>query len=400
MPYKNGKPGLEPLTPLASLDAEIRRYLHLPDPAVLHVLLGALAANMLEGPPVWLMLIGGPASGKTELLNSLLGVPKVFELASITNESAFLSATSVKERSRDATGGILRQVDKHGAVVLNDFTGSVLSRDRNLVQGVLNVFRECYSGRWTRSVGVDGGRELNWRGKVAFLAGGTGEVDRSHTASQALGERWVYYRIEHDSVTNHERARKGLMNVTAPAWRDSLRGLITGFYGALNLGFSDDGQCAARRELTPTEMSRLVAMGELAARCRSAVVRDWREHEVIGVRETEAGVRLALALGQLLIGMEAIGVAPAERWAHLGRIALDSMPRLRRIIINAAYAGNSHGATLNYLMDLTGTSETWLLKAVEDLQIHNILRPELWGRECIVHLTDQAEKDFTTLLLH
>src|SRR5262249_46665732 len=63
------------LAPMAALLADtidtFRRHLHLPDPRPLLVLLGALAANHLEGDPVWLLLVGPPSGGKTRLLESL-----------------------------------------------------------------------------------------------------------------------------------------------------------------------------------------------------------------------------------------------------------------------------------------------------------------------------------------
>jgi hypothetical protein len=47
------------------------------DHTPIYAMLGAIAANLLPGDPVWLGLIGPPSSAKTELLNSISGLPHV-----------------------------------------------------------------------------------------------------------------------------------------------------------------------------------------------------------------------------------------------------------------------------------------------------------------------------------
>ena len=47
------------------------KWLYLPDDSMLKVLLGAVAANLMPGDPLWLLLVGPTGSGKTELLDPL-----------------------------------------------------------------------------------------------------------------------------------------------------------------------------------------------------------------------------------------------------------------------------------------------------------------------------------------
>ena len=105
-----------PDTPIDWLALKVREYLHMPDPLMLYTVIGSLAANMIEGNPVWLMLVGAPGSGKTELLMALLGVPGVHPVSSLEGKGVFLSGTSSRERATDATGGLLRQVGPAGAL--------------------------------------------------------------------------------------------------------------------------------------------------------------------------------------------------------------------------------------------------------------------------------------------
>ena len=76
-------------------------------------MLGTIAANLLPGDPVWLGLIAPPSSAKTELLNSISGLPHVIQAATVT-PSGLLSGTPEKQKDKGARGGLLRQIDGFG----------------------------------------------------------------------------------------------------------------------------------------------------------------------------------------------------------------------------------------------------------------------------------------------
>ncbi len=362
--------------------AEVQRHLHLPDPGALYVVLGAVAANMLDGAPVWFMLIGAPSSGKTELLRTTLGVPGMFDVGTISGVSSFLSATAQRDRAKDASGGIFRQVGQHGGLLIDDFA-SVLTQGKDLMRTVLDVFRQAYKGSYTRDVGVDGGRKIIWRGRVGFLGGVTGAIDQYTDVSSSLGERWVYWRFEEDAAITGEKSRRALSNAAGgEGWRSELQAAVGGFFADLGLGFArEEGQQPMpRRELTGVESSRVILMAEVAARCRSAVLRDlWsRDREIIAARETEASTRVATVLGQLLVGMEAVGIPEPERWRQLGKVALDSMPQMRRAAVNAC-RNPEGGAWLDTVVERIGASRAVVVRVVEDLEIHDVVRVEKRG---------------------
>ena len=100
----------------------------------------------------------------------------------------------MKEKVRDAKGGLLRQIGAFGVILCKDFT-SVLSMHRDTRGPVLAALREIYDGAWVRHVGVDGGRTLAWSGKVALIAGCTPMIDSHHAVMAAMGERFMLYRL-------------------------------------------------------------------------------------------------------------------------------------------------------------------------------------------------------------
>src|SRR5580700_2259454 len=75
---------------------QFQEYLHLPDPTPLVMTLATVAANSMPGDPVWLLLIGPPGSGKTEILNSTLKLPNMHSASTLT-EAGLLSGTSMKD---------------------------------------------------------------------------------------------------------------------------------------------------------------------------------------------------------------------------------------------------------------------------------------------------------------
>ena len=109
-----------------------QHWLHLPDPTPVYAVLGTYVANrcavrledegvVLTGSPtVWTLLVGESSSGKTEILNSILGLPHVYPTSTMT-EASLLSGTAAKERAEDATGGLLAEIDRYGNIICKDF---------------------------------------------------------------------------------------------------------------------------------------------------------------------------------------------------------------------------------------------------------------------------------------
>jgi hypothetical protein len=176
---------------LTDVVATFRRWLHLDDPAPVYAVAAAIVANRAAGDPVWLLVVSAPSTGKAELLSAAAGLPYVCSVATLT-ASALLSGTSKRERTKDATGGVLRQVGDFGILLAKDFT-SVLAQNRDTRAEALAALREVYDGRWDRAVGTDGGRILSWRGKCGLLGGVTPAFDGYHAVVSTLGDRFCCY---------------------------------------------------------------------------------------------------------------------------------------------------------------------------------------------------------------
>jgi hypothetical protein len=350
---------------LVALRQAFQGWLHLPDPGALYLALGTIAANRLEGDPVWALLVGAPGGGKSELLNAFSNLPDVHPAATLT-EAALLSGTPKREKASDAKGGLLRAIGDYGIIVAKDF-GSVLSMNRDARAAVLAALREVYDGAWTRHVGTDGGRTLAWSGKVGFLGGCTPTIDRHHAVMGTMGERFILYRIP--DVDPNVQAREALKHAGRErAMRAELASAVTSLLAA------ELRTPPARSE---EETDALIALSTLVVRARSAVERDGYSREIELVPGPEAPGRLAIVLDRLLAGLDAIGTGRGDAWSVVRKAALDSVPALRLSVLYAL-----HDVTeldTNAVASVVRHPAQTTRRALEDLTAHGLVEQERQG---------------------
>lgn len=335
-----------------------RRHLYLPDDTPLVAICGAVAANLLEADPVWLLLVGAPGDGKTEQTQPLTGLPYVHSVGTFT-EGSLLSGTSKRDKAANASGGLLREAGDFGILLCKDF-GSVLSMNRDTRSAALAALREIYDGSWVRHVGTDGGQKLEWTGKLGFIGGVTPTIDRHHAVMGVMGERFLLLRLP--KVGKDKQTQRALRRSGSPkAMREDLVYAIQRLF----LGAS------TRRpvELDDDEIECMTDLADFVATCRSAVERDGHSREIELVPPSEAPTRLALQLRSLLYGLDILGVQRKRAWGIVQKVALDSMPALRRRVIEAlAESGEVKTPALADILDYPTAT---VRRALQDLTAHN-----------------------------
>ena len=351
-------------TPINRFAAKVQDHLHFPDPYPLYVLMATLVANMALGRPVWLMLIGPPSCGKSELLNATLSLPGICEGGSISGLGALLSGSRRKDRARDSTGGLLRAIGDRGALVIKEFT-SILSLPNETMRAVLGAFREIYDGRWTRQIGTDGGRDEHWEGKLALLTGCTEAIDHHHALVSDMGERFIFYRYE--GSEGWSEAYKALGVTNSEALTSALQFLVCEFALDLGLDWDHPPELSA---LGNHDKQRLIAFSQFCGNGRSAVVRDPYTKEVLQASLSEYPIRLSVALGQILRSLRYIGVSETDAWAIIRKLAIDSIPGTRRLTLLALLNGH-YG--LSSIADALLVSHSTVKRSLEELVIHRLV---------------------------
>ena len=314
--------GPEPVS-LADAHAVFRRWLGKDyDTDALDTCLAARAVERLDGDPLWVNVVSGSGNAKTETVVACGGVGAV-AVSSISSVGALLSATGKRDRARDATGGLLRVIGPSGALIVKDVT-SILSMDRNARAEVLAALREVYDGQWTRNVGTDGGQSLEWSGRIAFLGAVTTAWDAAHSVIAAMGDRFVLVRLD-STINRIESGRQAIGNVGQErAMREALRAAADGVLAST---------ATEAVMLTDHEMDTLLAAANLVTLARTAVEFDGRG-DVIDAHAPEMPTRLAKQLAQVLRGAVAVGVQRADAQRLAVRVARDTMPPLRLLIVD------------------------------------------------------------------
>jgi hypothetical protein len=314
---------LHPPCTLDQLHATFRKWLGAEyDLDTIDAVLAAAVSERLGGDPLWLLVISGPGNAKTETVQALSGAG-AHVTSTITSEGALLSASSRKDKVKEATGGLLRKVGDRGVLVLKDVT-SILSADRNTRASVLAAIREIYDGRWERNVGIDGGRTLTWAGRLVLVGAVTSAWDMAHTVVSAMGDRFVLIRAS--SKTG--RAQAGLQALRNVGHEVIMRQELAAAVG----GVLQQANTADEYTLSDSENMRLMRAADIVTVARTAVERDMGGN-VLDSHDPEVPTRFVKQLSQVIRGAVALGMSPAAGMRLAIRCARDSIPPLRRAIL-------------------------------------------------------------------
>jgi hypothetical protein len=348
------------------------RWLILRDSVPIYAVLGTVAANLLEGDPVWLGLIGPPSSAKTEILNSTLMLPKVVQAATLT-PAGCLSGTPKKQHDKAAKGGLLRQIGDFGIIVLKDF-GSILSMRPDTKAETLAALRQIYDGAWTRHVGSDGGKMLFWKGKVGLLFGATGVIDAHYSVIGAMGDRFLLTRLAPIQKGQFARALDH-QGAATKQMRYELAEAVAQLFASKR---------PLARKINEHEINRIDHVISLVVRLRGAVERERNSREIEAVYGAEGPARIGLALERLLAGLDTLGVERSLAMDVIEAVAMDSVPPLRRRayehLCAAKSASGTHEAkkTTEIAQALDLPTNT-VRRALEDLQAYQLVTREKLG---------------------
>lgn len=316
--YENRRPRMS----LAECHAVFRRWLGDDyDTDALDIVLAAAAVERFEGDPTWLLVVSGSGNAKTETVQTL-AAQGAMVISSIASQGALLSATSKRERDKNATGGLLREIGERGILVIKDVT-TILTM-KNARDEVLAALREIYDGYWRRDVGTDGGRSLEWRGRLVVIGAVTTAWDTAHGVIATMGDRFVLVRMD---------ARNGRKAAGARAIANT---------GQERLMREDLGQAAAgvlahlasdALELSDDEHATILNAADIVTRTRTGVEMDSRGDPEYA-HEPEMPTRFAKQLAQIVRGALAIGVERRAALRLAVRAARDSTPPQRLAVLD------------------------------------------------------------------
>jgi DNA-binding MarR family transcriptional regulator len=349
-------PGSAAAGSLGELLSVFRRRLYLPDPYPLETACATVVAHRLGGDPVWAVLVAAPGSGKTEIIQSLGGLPEVHPLSSLTAQT-FASGLKGKR-----TASLLHRLEEAGKsfITLKDFT-TVISMHREARAEVLAQLREIYDGAFRKEYGT--GETVSWEGRLGFLAGVTPVVDSHHAVTSLLGERFVYCRFGGD---RREASRRALAQRGAePAMRAELRGAVRSFVESLEI---------VPPPLATATLERLLSIADFATRARTGVERDPYGREIVALPALEAPTRLAKQLAGIVSALIVMGLSEAEALERALRLGYDCLPPARLAVLRLLR--DADPLRTPELSERTGLPTSTCRRVLEDLAALGLLERE------------------------
>lgn len=353
----------------------VSKWLRLEDSSILDIVFGTVFANRLNLEPVWMLLVGAPASGKSELLMSLDGSPLV-KCVSQLSPKALISGLGV------GTGpdpSLLTKVDGK-ILVIKDFT-TILQVHPSIRDDLMATLRDAYDGKIAKSFG-NGDRVIKTR--FGFLAGTTGAVDHHLKFNTSLGERFLRWRIPNPK-NEEEVIMTALVNGTRDVEMKKELSAISQTVLAKELP-------KELPEIPKEEMKRIVGLARLVAILRVAVMRDPYSKEVSYRPFPEIGTRVAKQFQAFSLGVSiyrGIDKVDDKVFRMLRRIAWSTIPDKIGSIISFM-SSKDEELTSTKISENVRLPVPTVSSALDDARIAGIVEIGRGaGRTYLYRLTDQ-----------
>lgn len=343
---------------LEQLKAHLSQWFYQPDLEALEVTLSVAASHYTIADPIWLFVVGPPATGKTSAnIQSITLADKAYVMGDLTPQTFLSGKKKTSDSSRDPS--LLTRLG-NPLFLMKDFTTIMSKRPDDRLM-IIAQLREIYDGTFTKDTGETG--RLVWNGKCTMIAATTPAIEREWMILRDLGERFMTVRwrrengLHSGSVAYHQRGKEKTIGTrTAQLGAEILRNLPT-----------------TRPDLPDSMLSRIIALGEVVALVRNRVVRDSHgARDIIDLPPAEGSSRIVKALAGIVVNYAGIHHREVEtediRLAK--RMALNSMPSTRFRILSAVPATTSiSGADLAQMSDLPHSSLEWQLDELQALRL-------------------------------
>lgn len=358
--------------PLGKLKTVVAKHLLLEDDALVDVTMAAVVANLLKADPLWLLLIGPPSSGKTEILRALDDLSFIQFLSTMTPQTLISGRNTKNGKSASLLPKLNGKI-----LILKDFT-TVLSMRHEQRTEILAQLREVYDGKFSKSFGT--GKTIDWTGHVGFIGACTPVYDRHYAVIGSMGDRFILYRTD-----NENQMESGCMALNALGRESTMRNELKSAVGDFLKQFKNFKFSKFNTDKETQEM--IVGLASFCAFLRCPVERSYDNQSVMYEPQPEGTPRLSKQLYQL--GMALAIVHGKDRisskiYAILSKIALDLLTVQRKIVIKFLWDGlfweqYSQWTTTSEVARGVNlpTSTTKLI--LEDLMVLNVLRRDLKG---------------------
>ena len=317
--------------------------------------------------PVWIRVIAPPSSGKSAHFGLIQSYDSTYVIDDFTSKS-FVSGF----RGNNEDPSQLPQM--HQKVLLISDESTIMEQrkeERNLIQAIL---RKAYDGTVIKAFGNLKER-VKHKAEFNILIASTPIVDRYYLYSQALGERFINFRLQvpdrnliaEKALYNQSHGYRPKHQKLARRVRSYLDKIINRKFGSISL--------------TPKMLRKLVETASFISLIRTHVSRDGTGRFVTLLPQPEVASRLVQQMTQVLVGNVIIVGDTKARACHLEKAvytALCSAPSLTIYILfilwNITEKTGKKWHSIKDLMMATHLGQMSTRNVIEDLCIHRVLK--------------------------
>ena len=323
--------------------------------------------------PTWFRIIGPPGSGKTKHITLLDGHPLTYTVDEFTPKS-FLSGY----RGAGEDPSKLPQFDNKVLIIADESTLiEQRQEDRNAVQSLL---RKAYDGKMSKVFG-NIKEKVEYEAYFNMITGATPQIDRFFLYQQALGERFVNYRMV---IPNRRALAKAAYDNQFKDPNKKYENIRTKIHKFIN--------CLPILEMSDIEISQkmenyIIDSANFISLIRTHVTRDSYGRTVTTMPHAESAGRLVQQITQtaiadaIICGSNTVNHVHVEKAVYLGLGAITSVVAfvLYHIYIRSSLVKNSNSQgdtswfTVQKMVLETRLGRGSISQILEDLSIHHIL---------------------------
>lgn len=335
-----------------------KEVFYIEDDTIIDLMVAIAVSVKTKSDAIWLLVIGPPSGGKTELVNIVSGVPYAHQVSTLT-ENAFLSGMAgdpAKEKS------LLHRIGTNGLILMKDFT-SILSLKEELRKKILGDMREIYEGHLSKVTG--NGRSSEWKGKVNFIGAVTDAIYMNEGDDASMGRRTIDYIMPEFSqevrIKMAKRASKNINDISEK--REKIKQVFADFIMENQALIPQD-----LPDLPEDFIDEMIMIADFSTKMRTATKRNFHG-ELTFAPGNELPTRMnnqLMIIAQVLIWLNG-GVLKPEHKALLIKVALDSISQQRRVTLRvlAAYDRCTTKGVAQEISYPTKTVLAWL----EDINV-------------------------------
>jgi hypothetical protein len=312
-------------TALAEAKQVLSKWLYFKDDTMIDVALATVASLYHPADPLWVVLVGPPSSGKTEILRALDRHEDTYFIDNLTPSTFVTGFTKAK--------GILERMgEQQKTFVLQDLSTLISKPPYDRMQ-IVDQLRQIYNGSYYNEWG--NGKKFSWKGKAGLVAGCTPEIEAQHIAMGELGERFLYYRTDADDddtrvkMMEKARAMEGLEKQAREEIARAVHGVIAAVKGKMVSAVTVENHY----------LDWLASLVDMTTTLRSAVKRNAYNRDIIEYTPHKEGPGRMYKACQVLIkslalvrGRDAVNEKDYE---VVAKVCVDSMPSVRRESMHA-----------------------------------------------------------------